>query len=705
MPEKAEPLFLEALSIQEEKLGKTHLDYANSLEAIGFLYIGTHQYEQAEPHFQESLRIKEKALGKNHPDYINHLNNLGGLYLDMGRFEQAEASYLEALEIQPTVNGLYYLGNLYAHHGEYEKAAPFFLEANELVSTQLIRASHHLSEKELSAFIQGFVLKQNQFASFVRSWPDLSGTSYDNALFHKGFLLQTAQGAERLARADSISGKLLLDHKSFQRRLAAEYAKPIAEQQNVEALEAQANALEKELTRSVAGYGEAIRQVKWPEVQQQLRPGEAAVEFIHHKFFDLTPIDSTFYAAIVLRYGDKEPLYVPLFEEKALTSLLASHKDNQGEAFIAGVYTRGVKPRVNSQTKGLYELIWQPLDSLLADTKSIYASPSGLLHRLNLGSIMTDDSLTFADRYRLITLGSTRQIAMWNRDDLSSDGENFDEQALTAIFYGGIRYEIDSSALQEAIPENPLAGAADKELRFAYLERSASERSMNWNYLPGTEREVKEIGAIVSRKKGEVKILKAQFATEESFKQLGQDGPSPQILHLATHGYFFPDPEESVASKQSAVGSFDSSPSFKISDHPMIRSGLILAGGNHAWHTGKPLRPDMEDGILTAYEISQMNLDSTELVVLSACETGLGDIEGNEGVYGLQRAFKIAGVKNIIMSLWSVPDQQTQEMMVAFYEHWLNEGMELADAFRTAQREMREKYEDHYYWAGFVLIE
>jgi CHAT domain-containing protein len=113
----------------------------------------------------------------------------------------------------------------------------------------------------------------------------------------------------------------------------------------------------------------------------------------------------------------------------------------------------------------------------------------------------------------------------------------------------------------------------------------------------------------------------------------------------------------------------------------------------------------MEDGILTAYEISQMNLSNTELVVLSACETGLGDIEGNEGVYGLQRAFKIAGAKYLIMSLWQVPDYQTQELMTTFYKRWLEDKMNIPDAFRSAQKEMREKYQLPHFWAGFVLVE
>ena len=145
-------------------------------------------------------------------------------------------------------------------------------------------------------------------------------------------------------------------------------------------------------------------------------------------------------------------------------------------------------------------------------------------------------------------------------------------------------------------------------------------------------------------------------------------------------------------------------PVFKLSDHPMIRSGLILAGANYAWKTGRPLG-NREDGILTAYEISQTDLRNTELVVLSACETGLGHIEGNEGVYGLQRAFKIAGAKTLVMSLWQVPDYQTQELMTVFYGKLLTEKLPARLALRAAQDEMRRQHYEPYYWAGFVVVE
>jgi CHAT domain-containing protein len=137
----------------------------------------------------------------------------------------------------------------------------------------------------------------------------------------------------------------------------------------------------------------------------------------------------------------------------------------------------------------------------------------------------------------------------------------------------------------------------------------------------------------------------------------------------------------------------------------MIRSGLLLAGANQTWKTGKPLREGMEDGILTAYEISQMNLSNTELVVLSACETGLGDIQGNEGVYGLQRAFKIAGAKYLIMSLYKVPDRETAEFMAVFYKKWLKDKLPIPDAFWATQKELRKRFPNPYAWAGFVLLE
>jgi CHAT domain-containing protein len=172
---------------------------------------------------------------------------------------------------------------------------------------------------------------------------------------------------------------------------------------------------------------------------------------------------------------------------------------------------------------------------------------------------------------------------------------------------------------------------------------------------------------------------------------------SPDILHIATHGFFFPDPE------QNADNRLGEDNALRWSDNPLLRSGLALASANAAW-TGQSAPGRFEDGIATAYEISHINLSNTKLAVLSACQTGLGDIKGSEGVYGLQRAFKMAGVDYLLVSLWQVPDQETAEFMEAFYSAWLG-GKTIHQAFAKAQKKMRKKYRDVYKWGAWVLVE
>ena len=193
-------------------------------------------------------------------------------------------------------------------------------------------------------------------------------------------------------------------------------------------------------------------------------------------------------------------------------------------------------------------------------------------------------------------------------------------------------------------------------------------------------------------------VLSGDSATEESVKALNGTA-SPAVLHIATHGFFFPDPKEL---KDSVRTSMSAQNPFRQSDNPLMRSGLFLAGASNAW-MGKSIQ-GVEDGILTSYEVSNLYLPNTKLVVLSACKTALGDIQGNEGVYGLQRAFKIAGVQNLVMSLWKVPDAETAEFMQAFYKNIFDK-QSIDEAFYNAQAIMRNKYrEEPFKWAAWVLV-
>lgn len=212
--------------------------------------------------------------------------------------------------------------------------------------------------------------------------------------------------------------------------------------------------------------------------------------------------------------------------------------------------------------------------------------------------------------------------------------------------------------------------------------------------LPSKMREIDSIQFMLKQMQVPVTTTVGSRATEEAFKAL--NGKSPKVLHLATHGFFLP------ISQSKTTNDLHLANAFTMQQDPMFSSGLMLAGGNYAWKGGVvPLAK--EDGILTAYELAQMDLSNTELMVLSACETALGDLQGTEGVIGLQRAIKLAGVKQMIVSLWKVPDKETVELMTMFYRNWLT-GQTTRQALRNAQLKMKDKYSP-FYRAAFVLIE
>ncbi|MBK9963076.1 MAG: CHAT domain-containing protein [Saprospiraceae bacterium] len=516
-------------------------------------------------------------------------------------------------------------------------------EVFALNQSQLLKSVSFLSERELASyastmrhegdFINSYLLTRMVSTQGLQA-EILPEISFDHALFLKGFLLSAASKINSLSRTTPEMQEANTLLKNLRLHLGAEYTKPISEQKDLAELEKQANAAEKKLAQAVVNYKDMIRQVNWEEVKTRLKPGEAAIEFVHF------------------------PLKFP----------------KEGGAVA-----------VEGHRRSLYEMLWKPLEDKLKEVNTIYFSPSGLLHRINLDAIPISETETLADRFNLIELNSTRQLV------IPTQIKNIENDA---VLFGGIQFELDST-LQ--VDEPMLASRSRGEVSFISVDSTL--RGGSWNYLSGSEREVNAIEKIMQASGMQTNLKKGYDATEETFKNIGaKNNTPPRILHVATHGYFFTDPknDNNLLSR--------TEPIFKISDHPMLRSGLILAGGNAAWQGRQPLE-GKDDGILTAYEISQMNLSNTELVVLSACETGLGDIQGNEGVYGLQRAFKIAGAKYLIMSLWQVPDKQTSLLMTTFYKKLLEEKRSIPDAFHAAQKELREIGLDPYQWAGFVLVE
>ena len=700
--EKSEKLNLEALKIREEVLGKNHSDYALSLSNLASLNLQTNQIEIAEKYALEALKIREHVLGKDHPDYATSLHNLATIYRNSDQFEKAEALYLESKDIRMRILGsshpayissLKKLASLYEIQSRYSESTSLVTDALALSNARMIRGITFLSEQELAqyAVLQqqlGFLLNSCLFTREGENIETLSELSYNQVLFEKGFLRQALKRLQFLADTTPESMSLNNELKSYQRRIAKELTKTITERKHLEEMEARSNDLEKELARTVAGYNETFRQVNWQEVRDALPANTVALEFIHGPVSLSGETDRIEYGALLLRPGVHQPQFIPLFEEKELNFILDASGDRKSD-YVNSLYAwdaRGLG-KSGSEKKTLYELLWSKIEATgLENVTTIYYSPSGALHRLNIGAIAVNDETILSDHYNLVFLGSTRQLADPLEEPFYSN---------EAVLVGGVKFDPDTIQMS-------MTQASDLASRGITGAREESgTRGDTWSYLKWTEKEVERIATSFPSGTFNTRLYTGSEASEEVIKETILERSSPRVFHFATHGFFFPDPEM----RNMGLERDEVEPVFKLSDNPMIRSGLILAGGNYAWQNGRAVSPDKEDGILTAYEISQMNLSNTELVVLSACETGLGDIKGNEGVYGLQRAFKIAGAKYLIMSLWQVPDRETMEFMTTFYKNWLESNMTIPDAFRKTQREMRDRFINPYSWAGFVLVE
>jgi CHAT domain-containing protein/Flp pilus assembly protein TadD len=727
---KAESFFEQALVIYEKSNGKTNIDYVGCLNDLAELYRSMGNYEKAEPLYLESKSIWESSLGMEHRDYAALLNNLASLYMDMGSYEKVEPLYFAAKDIWLNTLGkdhseyskvLNNLANLYENTGRFSESDSLLFELATSDQNRLSKATLFMSETELGKLVATLQARSNRLNAYVLARPSLKQTQetsllpsliYDHTLFYKGFLLSAAIKRTNLISANPESQEIVRRLKGYQRRLSEEYIKPIAERDNMDELEEKANTAEKELAQTMAYYAEASTQVHWQEVLSQLKKDEVAIEFIHFNLIYPAKTDSVVYCAVLLKPGVEKPYYIPLFEEDDLARILYTNKSRKNEV-VNSLYTWNERDTINQiesgrslvklgqKKKSLYELLWKKIEDYdLDNVNTIYYAPSGILHRINMGAIAINEDQRLSDRYQLVAVNSSRQIVTGLTDSAYTFGSN-------AIVYGGIQFEADTTVI------TPMAESAYPLLvtrSLATIVHDSTLRGGTWQYLHWTQKEAEVISSTLSKGGLKAEHRSGLEASEEGFKTMGQlKKPSPRVLHIATHGFFFPDPAQKSAT------TLDDQSVFKWSDNPMIRSGLILSGGNYAWQNGKSVSPEKEDGILTAYEISQMNLSKTELVVLSACETGLGDIEGNEGVYGLQRAFKIAGAKYLIMSLWQVPDRETMEFMTTFYKNWLpsdaealagKEGkMSIPDAFRKTQKEMREKYDDVYSWGAFVLVE
>ena len=370
------------------------------------------------------------------------------------------------------------------------------------------------------------------------------------------------------------------------------------------------------------------------------------------------------YAALTLKKDYESPHMVMLFEKEQLMAIPDS-----------SYYTQ----------TSTYDLIWRLLEEELHDVKNIYFSPSGVLHMIGI------EYLPGMENYNIYRLSSTREIIT----------EHKKQKGNNAVLYGGLKYDakIDSTSITKSLARIDETFKERANVRGIGLRGGKEE-------LKHTKEEVDTIGDYLKKANWTCLLDTASLGTEESFKALY--GKSISNLHIATHGFYY-TLEEATTKNYDFLLLDDRLASSE--DKSLTRSGLIMSGANH-FLEGDSIPDDVEDGLLTAKEIANVDLRGLDLVVLSACQTGLGDISQSEGVFGLQRGFKKAGANTILMSLWEVNDKATQILMTQFYKNYLG-GQSKHEALLSAQRFLREYknadgkqcYNSPEYWAAFIMLD
>jgi len=448
-------------------------------------------------------------------------------------------------------------------------------------------------------------------------------------------------------------------------------------------LSQQINQTEEALARASEAYSQArtLSAVTWRDVQKALHPGEAAVEIAKFQVhIGQTFIANRIYVALVLRPGLLFPQLIVLGDSKQLESVpLDSFRSvvAKTRGLIAGPETADSAPGSleSADTSAAYTAVWKPLEPALAGAQRIYIATDGVLNQIPIGLLSDSSGKMLLEKYQLRYVDSTRDLCSTHNTSIQK----------SAILLGNPMFDLGQASSNTAPGSSPASQS----------QRSIDLRGGPLPPLPGTEVEVAAIDKLL-RQSGWQTML---YTRDRALKSSIQSVRGPRIVHIATHGFFLED--HPASGKAGGMVHLRGA-----SDDPMLHSGLLFAGANRT-RSGAPTGDD--NGVLTAYEASQLNLQGTELVVLSACETGLGEQGNNEGVFGLRRALQEAGADSVLMSLWSVPDQETQELMALFYAKWLG-GLDKPEALRQAQVQEREVVRKRYgrdlpyYWGAFVLI-
>ena len=750
--DEAERLYRQASEIWRTAFGEEHPNFVTSLNNLADLYFWMGNFSASELLYQQALDILRRTLGGDHPDIATIMNNLAVLYKTKGKYTEASSSYLQAMEIWRKTTGdkninvalcLHNLAAMYQAMGDYGEAESYYHQAleirrevlgeehpdtaislnslatlymatsrmNEAITLvkQAVSIDDRLvgqifsisSESQRMAYLETLRGNFNGFLSIILAQPDSSSyvqVGVDLTLRRK------AIGAEALAmQRDAVLGEKYPDLAPKLRELTTMRMQiaektltgpglegPQIHRQLLEEWNTQKERLETYLVHRIPEMNLELklRAADWQSVVSALPENSALVEFVLFDIFDFKAVPArgesqwkpAHYLAFVLPAGEPDKMkMVDLGESGYIDRMISVFRECvTGEAedrHIVPTQIRQDRIELKSGGNELRAAVFDPLIEVFGGRRRLFLAPDGDLSRIPFEVLPTKDGRHLIDEYQISYLGVGRDV----------------------LRFGAISTGQSSKALVAADPDFDLGLDTSEEPLQSGAIRTCGRQSRDLSYanlhlerLAGTRVEGERIAGMMG-----VQPLFEDAVLESRLKACR----SPCVLHIATHGFFLPD---QIHDSSKAGGMTEGPERFlgASAENPLLRSGLALAGANTRLK-GRTLPPEAEDGLLHAEDISGLDLLNTELAVLSACETGLGEVKVGEGVFGLRRAFMLAGAKTLVMSLWKVPDQQTQELMVDFYRRILD-GQPRADALREAQLAIKEKDLDPYYWGAFI---
>ncbi|KFE63471.1 CHAT domain-containing tetratricopeptide repeat protein [Hyalangium minutum] len=744
---RAQQLHERALVIREAVFGEHHPVVAVSLNNLANLYKEQGLYARAEPLYERALAIREEALGQSHPDVAESLNDLGNLYACQGLYAQAERLYARALALREAALGqshmlvaasLTSLALLYQRQGLHDRARPLYERAlavgeetlgkhhPQVITTLLHLARFSLSQQRLAEALPFYARAFTASEVFLRR--ELLGVSEVRLTRYLGLLrgeeeelyaLASAHPEEPRVRHLALAAALLRKGRSVEelthlshlisRGLGEEDRRtfeslravrtqlstlalsgpgtlsPADHQLRLQQLADEGDALEAGLAKRSAPM-RALSSLPSPEeiiprVVKALPRGSALVEFVAYRDSLLIPMRGALasQAPASLRY-----LALLLFADGRTHAVDLGPAERIDRAVLRlhqALESRTADASAAAQV--LYQRVFRPIAPHLGKVQRLFVSPDGQLALVPFAALH-DGRRYLVERMDITYLTSGKEalprpeeLPLANSVVVLADPQFVPALAAPSLDSGGVPALTKRSASVERV-----------------LSAQRSEGSdQPWPSLPGTRKEAETIHRLFP----EARLLLGPAATKEALLTL----KPPGILHVATHGFFLEDSTPSGSTR--AVGYFgaagDAGPQQPLAD-PLLRSGLVLAGTRAP--PGPPRALAREDSLVTALELAGLDLWGTQLVVLSACDTGRGEVRLGQGVYGLRRALMVAGAESLVTSLWKVDDTVTHQLMALYYQHLLA-GEGRSAALHQAMRTLRQTQPHPHFWAPFIL--